>query len=589
VRNTIRTFKVVWKEWPALVVGILLASIVLAVVPFATSAARAYVIDELIRIAGSGVLTQTLAVGIVFLVVSSLVPALFDVIARYLSKMFWFQADAKFEMDLMRKAADVDIAAYETPKYNDLFTRVKENGVWRLQNFTERQFNVLQDIVQVVTATLILGLFKWWLVLVLLAGTLPELLVQIRYGKNVWGIYGAKAEVKRRYWSLRKHFDRDEAITELKLFQSTRYFVEKIRTLFLQFQTEQRTLEKKKLRLEIVATIVSQVAVLIAIWWAVVQVVDGVILVGVFTFLLASVGDFRSALSSFFGNMARQFEDSLFVTDIFTVLDLPKLLPQPHPGVLIAKNRTPEIVFENVSFAYPTNDIPVLKHINLRIAPGTKLALVGVNGAGKTTFVKLLCRFYDPTEGRILINGTDLREINVDSWYKQLGILFQEYNHYNLEVKDSIAAGDASKRPSLARVREAARNSEADSFIESWPKKYEQILGKEFTNGLDPSIGQWQKLALARVFYRDPKVFVLDEPTASIDAEAEAHIFERLEKLAQNKTVILISHRFSTVRKADQICVIKDGAMHEQGSHEELLRKDGTYAKLFRLQAKGYE
>ena len=190
---------------------------------------------------------------------------------------------------------------------------------------------------------------------------------------------------------------------------------------------------------------------------------------------------------------------------------------------------------------------------------------------------------------QILINGTDLREIDLESWYSQLGILFQQYAQYRFPVKEAIAQGNSEKPFSMAQVKSAGLLSESDAFINEWPNKYEQMLGREFTGGIDPSIGQWQKLALARVFYRNPNVFVLDEPTASIDAEAEAHIFERLEQLSQGKTLILISHRFSTVRRADTICVIKDGQVHEQGSHDLLLKKNGTYAHLFKLQAKGYE
>ena len=223
------------------------------------------------------------------------------------------------------------------------------------------------------------------------------------------------------------------------------------------------------------------------------------------------------------------------------------------------------------------------------IPQGERLALVGGNGSGKTTFVKLLCRFYDPTEGRILIDGRDLRTINLESWYAMLGVLFQEYAHYHLLVRDVIALGRSGHEPTLEKIKAAAQASEADAFIEEWEWQYEQMLGKSFSQGVEPSIGQWQKLALARTFYRDPRVLILDEPTSSVDAEGEAHIFERIESAGRERTVILISHRFSTVRHADRIAVLENGVLTELGAHEKLLAHDGTYARLFKLQAKGYQ
>jgi len=213
---------------------------------------------------------------------------------------------------------------------------------------------------------------------------------------------------------------------------------------------------------------------------------------------------------------------------------------------------------------------------------------VGINGAGKTTLVKLLCRIYDPTEGQILVDGRDLKELDIDSWLHAIGVLFQDYSAYQMKVSEAIALGRSDEPVDMDRVKWAAQGSEAAEFIDEWEDGYDQMLGKQFEGGIDPSKGQLQKLALARALYRNPAILVLDEPTASVDAESEAKIFARLEALPKDKTVILISHRFSTVRTADKILVLKDGAVHELGSHAELMEKDGTYAKLFRLQAKGY-
>jgi ATP-binding cassette subfamily B protein len=352
---------------------------------------------------------------------------------------------------------------------------------------------------------------------------------------------------------------------------------------------EEKKNEKKKLLSQLLVLCFSQTVIAFAIVYFTIQVVKGNLLIGTLAFILASVGDLRQSLSGLFSNLGRQYQDSLFVTDIFKLLDLKTTVEKPEKGIVLDPNKTPEIAFENVTFSYPGTKTEVLKNFSLKIVPGEKIALVGINGAGKTTFVKLLCRFYDPDEGRITIDGHDLKELDLESWYSQLGAIFQDYARYHFIVKEAIAVGRTGTASSLEKVKEAAQASEADVFIEEWEKKYEQMLGKEFTEGVEPSIGQWQKLALARTFYRAPSVLILDEPTSSIDAAAEAKIFEKLENLPKDRTVILISHRFSTVRQADKIGVVEEGELKELGTHEDLLKLNGTYAHLFNLQAKGYK
>ncbi|MEK7651503.1 MAG: ABC transporter ATP-binding protein [Patescibacteria group bacterium] len=375
----------------------------------------------------------------------------------------------------------------------------------------------------------------------------------------------------------------------MKLFKNIPHFLERMKVLFLDFRNEEYAHENKQLRREIAMSALSQVMIAFGTVWFILEVVNGRLQVGTFTFVLASIVDLRQSLSSLFHNVGRQYQDNLFVSDIFEFLDLKPALSYEELSIVLNPKKTPEIVFENVTFFYPNTGTAALKKFSLTIPPGGKFAFVGANGAGKTTVIKLLARFYDPTEGRILIDGKDLREIDLSSWYEQLGALFQDYVHYFFQVKESIGLGRTGSPLSMEKVRSAAVRSEADKFIEMWDKAYEQLLGHEFSEGVEPSIGQWQKLALARTFYRDPNVFILDEPTSSIDAESEAKIFEKLEKLPKDKTVILISHRFSTVRQADTIAVIEDGFLRELGMHNALLKKKGIYARLFKLQAKGYK
>lgn len=297
---------------------------------------------------------------------------------------------------------------------------------------------------------------------------------------------------------------------------------------------------------------------------------------------------FQSSLSDLFGKLGRQQEDCLFVRDLIKLLETENKLPvnlNPTP----IPSRFPTIEFKNVSFCYPETEKLVLKNLSLTISPGEKIAIIGVNGAGKSTFIKLLLRFYDPTSGEILINGVNLKDIDLNEYYHQIGALFQDYPRYNLLLKEAISVGNVSNSIDFDQIELALLKSESKSFVSSWRNGFETQLGRQFTDGVEPSVGQWQKLALARVFYRDANIYVLDEPTSAIDAEAEANVFENLAKLPNNKTVIFVSHRFSTIRQANRICVIEDGTISELGTHEELIANKATYKRLFELQRKGYE
>lgn len=589
LRNSARLSAMVWKENKGSVIALGLVLLVISATPFFQSGSSGLLINELVKITGGDEVSSYLFILIGILILATIIPSIFFTIQNYLSKLFYFFLEAKFDTLVIQKKGEIDIAIHEDPQHQNLFNRVAEEGTWRVSNFIDRGFFIFQNVIEVVIASIILIFSQWWVFLIIVIGTLPELVVEARYGHNVWGIHQGRAETKRRYLELHGHFNVLSSLVELKLFQNTQYFLSIIKELFHGFQLEEKKNERKKLTHQLVVLGFSQIVIAFAIVYFIWQVVKGNLLIGTLVFVLASIRNLRQSLSGLFSNLGRQYQDSLFVTDIFKMLDLKPVIKKPAKGIILDQNKTHEIIFENVTFSYPGTKKKVLKNFSLKIAPGEKIALVGVNGAGKTTFVKLLCRFYDPDKGRIIIGGHDLKEIDLESWYNQLGAIFQDYARYHFIVKEAIAIGRSGSGSSLKKVKEAAQASEADIFIEEWEKKYESMLGKEFTEGIEPSIGQWQKLALARTFYRDPKVLILDEPTSSIDAEAEAKIFEKLELLPKDRTVILISHRFSTVRQADKIGVIEGGELKELGTHKDLLKLNGTYANLFNLQAKGYK
>lgn len=279
----------------------------------------------------------------------------------------------------------------------------------------------------------------------------------------------------------------------------------------------------------------------------------------------------------------------MYARDAFTFFDTEPSIQYPKNGIRLDPAIVPEIKLERVSFRYGEKKAETLSNINLTISPGDGLAILGLNGAGKTTLIKLIMRIYDPTEGRILVNDIDLKEIDIDSWWHIVGVLFQEYATYNFSAREVIGLGRSNGGTHLDKAKEAAILADADPFVMEWEQQYDQRIGKEFSGGVGVSVGQAQKLALARVNYRNAKVMILDEPTASVDAESESKIFDRFDTHAQGKTRIVISHRFSTVRRFGKICVLKDGSILELGSHEELMTLNGEYARLFTLQAVGYQ
>lgn len=587
-RNTLRLGGVVWRERRGLFLGFLAAVVATSIFSFAQSGANALLINELVRIAGGNRVTTNLVLFLALMVAVGIVGTFLATLSRYFDKAMSFFTEERFQLMVLEAQAKADIAAHESTETKNLISKVMETGTWRMENFTSRGFFIVQNVTEVVIASSIIAFSSWWVFLVVLAGTIPALLNEVFYGYEVWGIFHSKAEIKRRFSDLRNHFYQLSDIVELKLFQNVKHFIGELGKLFAAFQNEQRTVERKKLAKDFSLTALSQIVIAFALVWFVLQVVGGTMEIGTLTFMIAAITGLRGALSSFFSNLGYQYQDNLFVTDVFALANMEPVIKVPADAAKLDPKTTPAIAFEDVTFAYPGTKEPVLRDFSLAIAPGEKLALIGVNGAGKTTLVKLLCRFYDPQKGRITLGGRDIRTIDLESWYAMLAVLFQEFSNYHFPVKEAIGVGRTSEPLAMERVKKSAEASEAHTFIEKWKEKYDQQLSREFTAGEQPSGGQWQKLALARTFYRDARVLVLDEPTSSIDAEAEAKIFEKLEDLPKERTVILISHRFSTVRRADTIAVIENGTVKESGTHEALLKKKGTYARLFALQAKGY-
>ncbi|HRY62588.1 MAG TPA: ABC transporter ATP-binding protein [Candidatus Paceibacterota bacterium] len=589
VLNAWKMDKVMWSDAKVYLVALFFFRIFTSTEPFLASGALALLLNELAVVASGHIVLNSFYLALGLLVASIVIPALMSSLDSFCEVMLYWIAERKINLLIIKKSSEIDISLHEDPKFKDLFNRIAESGAWSSAEFVFRQFLMLDSVGMVIIASAVLFWANWKIFLLVFFATIPELVNGIYYSTRVWGISDTKGEVRRRYWDIRDLFLSQSSLVELNIFQSAGFFYQMMKKMFDDFKVAEKKNEIRNAIFQFFAVGLSQVALAIAIVSYAMQTASGIIGIGTLTFVLYSVQSLKRELSRCFWLFGRQYKDGLFVRDLLTFWSIKTVIKKPEKGIVLDKKVAPEVVFENVSFTYPGTDKLVLKNFSFVIKPGEKIALVGLNGAGKTTFVKLLCRFYDPTEGRILINGHDLREIDLDSWYHMLGAVFQDYSRYHLTVEEAIAVGRTGDKPNIEKVKDAAKASEADIFIEKWDKAYSQTLGRAFTEGVEPSVGQWQKLALARVFYRDPKVMILDEPTSSIDALSEANIFEKIGDVSDNRSVILISHRFSTVRKAHKIVVIKDGEKAEDGTHEELMAKKGVYAELYQLQAKSYE
>ncbi|MBI4193099.1 MAG: ABC transporter ATP-binding protein, partial [Candidatus Colwellbacteria bacterium] len=448
--NWVRLLRLVLSEKKGLVVILSILTVCIALFPFIQSGAEALFINELARGAAVKTFPPLLLYAMVAVIASLIIRPLTNTLNDYLTKLLWFYNDEKLTVALLKKRGELDVGTLEHPKYQDLLNKINEGGVWRVQNTTERLFIIFQQLIEFAVASVALFLAKWWLLPVVLASVVPELMTQLVYARQVWEISGDKAEVRRRYWELRSHFENKPALIEIKLFQSVSYLLQSIRSLFRDFHAAQLKLDVKQYRLQFITQTIANAALAAATVAFALDVVSGKTQIGTFTFLLAVTHRFRGSLSWLFRTIGHQYEDNLFVSDIFAFLDTPRALPRPERGYIVKATRVPEIVFDRVTFSYPDSSSPALSDFSLTIRPGEKLAVVGANGSGKTTFVKLLCRFYDPTSGNILVDGRRLPSVSLDSWYRVLGVLFQQYAHYHFTVKETIAMGRSDAPLDLA-------------------------------------------------------------------------------------------------------------------------------------------
>jgi len=518
---------------------------------------------------------------------------------EYLSRFVYYTVNSyyleyvlrsKFQNILTRKflekIATLDFYNLEDGEVRNLIAKVGDSYAWRLHDNLRLISYMIYNLSALFLSFLIALRFNLWYFLFLALFSTPFYYLRAKYGNSYWSIYSSRAKDTNYLWYLKYLYTNYQTLFEVKIYQLNNYFLEKMKKVQdnLIYQYE------KPIRKYTFLSIFSSTIIPLIIYFSLKDFINLIFLkkytLGDYTFFLNTLFTFSGQISNILLNIGSLYENNLFVDDYFKLMDLKNKIEVVKQPIIFKNSTFEKIEFKNVSFTYPGKKELVLKNINLTIKKGENVAFVGQNGAGKTTLIKLLLRFYDPDTGEILIDGINLRKIDLNFWYKKIAVLFQDFAKYYLSLKENIFFGDIKKVDDKL-IKEAIKKVKADELL-NLKNGLNQILGRWFEDGQEISIGQWQKVAIARALYRDAKILILDEPTSNIDPQAEEEIFENLIDVYQRKTLIFISHRFSTVRKADKIYVLDKGKIIESGIHETLIKNNRLYKKFFEIQKKGY-
>lgn len=491
-------------------------------------------------------------------------------------------------IELMHKAASLDLGMFEDSEFYDKLERARRQTTGRVV-LMSMVLSQLQDLITIVFLGAGLVVFEPWLILILFIAVLPSFLSEAYFSRSSYSLVRSWTPQRRELDYLRYIGASVETAKEIKVFGLDTFLTGRFSRIAKDYYQANKSIAVKRTIWGTLLQILSVLAYYGAYILIIVRTVAGVVTVGDMTFLSGSFNRLQNQLQNLLSTFTRITESALYLQDYFDFLAIVPTI-RDHPEAMDAPKEIKEgIRFENVGFKYPGTEIWAVRHVSFFLQTGEKLALVGENGAGKTTLVKLLARMYDPSDGQILIDGIDIRQFKIESYRKMIGVIFQDYVRFSFKAGENVAVGQIEESGNTQQIKTAAEKSLADPVIQKLPGGYDQMLGKRFSEGIDLSGGEWQKIALARAYMRDAQIVILDEPTASLDARAEYEVFKRFSELTKGKSAVIISHRFSTVRMADRILVLKNGELLELGTHEELLHKNGLYAELFALQAQGYQ
>ncbi|TLZ08739.1 MAG: ABC transporter ATP-binding protein [Gammaproteobacteria bacterium] len=587
-RYSRRALELVWSTNGALTVALGLLTLAAGVLPASVAYVGALIVDAVVGAIRSGGGEARRVVELVALE-GALVAAI-AAAQRGLSlcqSLLRAQLGQRVNVMILEKALTLELQHFEDSEFYDKLTRARREASTRPLSLVTRTFGLVQNGVSLASYGVLLARFSPWAVAVLLLAGLPAFVAEAKFSGDAFRLFRWRSPETRMQMYLETVIAREDHAKEVKLYGLGPRLLERYRDIFRRLYREDRALTMRRDAWGFALGLIATAALYGAYAWIAVTAVRRLITLGQMTMYVALFRQGQSAVSAMLAAVGGMYEDNLYLSTLYEYLETE--VPEPLGTALRGPHPEDGVRFEDVSFTYPEAEEPALEHVTLHLTPGSSLALVGENGSGKTTLIKLLTRLYSPSTGRIVLDGQDLRDWDQVSLRERIGVIFQDFARYQMLVGENVGAGDERFFEDEERWRAAAVKGRASEFIETLPSGYRTQLGKWFRDGRELSGGQWQKIALSRAFMRTrADILVLDEPTAAMDAQAEAEVFEHFRQLARERITILISHRFSTVRMADQIAVLARGRIIEHGSHEELMKLNGRYAQLFTLQARGY-
>jgi ATP-binding cassette subfamily B protein len=599
LRHLPRLFVLVWKTSPWLASSQAALRLMRALVPVATLYVGKLIIDEVVRLAQgppmTGGLEAWLSSGaldtlVYWIAVELGLAVAADVLGRAVGLLDTLLAE-KFgnymSLELMAHAATLDLEDFEDSELQDKLERARRQASGRM-SLMSQAFGQVETVITIASFAAGLVIYAPWLMLLLAVALVPSFVGELHFSAQAYWLNYQRAPERRELDYVRQTASSVETAKEVKIFNLSPFLLERYRTLSESFYRANRAIAIRRAGWGAILTGIGTLAYYGAYAYIVWRTVTGAFSLGDLTFLAGSFRRLAQMIEGLLAGFSQVASQAMYLDDLFSFFEIEPEIRSPANPRPFPKPIREGFAFEDVGFRYPGAERWAVRHLDFHLRAGEVLALVGENGAGKTTLVKLLARLYDPDEGRITLDGHDLKEYDLFELRNNVGVIFQDFVRFHLTAAENIAVGRIEAAADRPRIEAAARRSLADEVIDRLPLKYDQIIGKRFRRGIDLSGGEWQKVAIARAYMRDAQVLILDEPTAALDARSEFEVFQRFKELSEGKTAVLISHRFSSVRMADRIVVLGEGTVEAIGTHEELLARGGRYAELFELQASGY-